>query len=221
VLGPGDLLGELSAVDAGPRSATVTAIDPVKAGIITGEGFRDFLAANPAASLLFLRAVSSRLRDSDRRRVEFVGLDTVGRVAGRLEELAREHGVGSAGGGTSIDLPLSQDELAGLTGASREADSRQGPATLSKPRVDYHRAALHQRGRPGQLGVTGDLNGTRRRQREPVKVHNATAHSPWPASRFRTTMNCDTTAANTVPTTTTEEGPESWSGRRLMTRYGR
>jgi CRP-like cAMP-binding protein len=124
VRGPGQLLGELSAVDAGPRSATVTAIDPVDARIITGDGFREFLAANPATSLLFLRTVSSRLRDSDRRRVEFVGLDTVGRVAGRLVELALEHGVASAGAGTRIDLPLSQDELAGLTGASREAVSK-------------------------------------------------------------------------------------------------
>jgi CRP-like cAMP-binding protein len=121
VRGPGELLGELSAVDVAPRSASVTAIDPVKARIITGEGFRGFLAANPATSLLFLRTVSSWLRDSDRRRVEFVGLDTVGRVAGRLAELAQDYGVGSAGAGTRIDLPLSQDELAGLTGASREA----------------------------------------------------------------------------------------------------
>jgi CRP-like cAMP-binding protein len=115
------LLGELSAIDARPRSATATAIDPVKAEIVTGDEFRKFLADNPRASLGFLRSLSARLRDSDRRRVEFVALDSVARVATRVLELAERYGATLADGSMHIDIPLSQDELAGLTGTSREA----------------------------------------------------------------------------------------------------
>jgi CRP/FNR family transcriptional regulator, cyclic AMP receptor protein len=121
ICGPGELLGELSAIDANPRSATATAIDAVDAQIVTGEEFRVFLAASPMASLAFLRSLSGRLRDSDRRRVEFVGLDSVGRVATQVVELAERYGVNRDDGSTQVDIPLSQDELAGLTGASREA----------------------------------------------------------------------------------------------------
>jgi CRP-like cAMP-binding protein len=121
IYGAGDLLGELSAIDARPRSATATAIDPVDARIVAGEEFRAFMAASSQASLFFLKSLSGRLRDSDRRRVEFIALDSVGRVATQVVELAEQYGVGLPDGTILIDLPLSQDELAGLTGASREA----------------------------------------------------------------------------------------------------
>jgi CRP/FNR family transcriptional regulator, cyclic AMP receptor protein len=119
--GAGELLGELSAIDARPRSATATAIDPVDARIVAGEEFRAFMATSSQASLVFLKSLSGRLRDSDRRRVEFIALDSVGRVATQVVELAEQYGVGLPDGTILVDLPLSQDELAGLTGASREA----------------------------------------------------------------------------------------------------
>jgi CRP-like cAMP-binding protein len=117
----GDLLGELSAVDAGPRSATATAIAPVDARVVPGEEFREFLRTNPQASLMLLTFVSSRLRNSDRRRIEFVGLDSVGRAAAQITELAEQFGIAMPDGSTRIDIALTQGELAGLTGTSREA----------------------------------------------------------------------------------------------------
>src|SRR3954464_11694885 len=41
--GPGELLGELSAVDGMPRSGTVRAVDDVEALVIPGSAFRGFL----------------------------------------------------------------------------------------------------------------------------------------------------------------------------------
>lgn len=121
ICGPGDVLGELSAVDSGPRSATVTAIDDVKAQIVGADEFRAFLASNPAESLALLRSLCGRLRDSDRRRVEYIALDTIGRLAGRLVELADSYGMAAPDGSASLDIPLTQDDLAGMIGASREA----------------------------------------------------------------------------------------------------
>jgi CRP/FNR family transcriptional regulator, cyclic AMP receptor protein len=114
-------LGELSALDARPRSATVTAMDSVSARVVPGERFRAFLEATPRATLVFLTSMTGRLRDADRRRVEFVGLDSVGRVATQLLELVEQFGSDTGDGMIRIDVPLTQDELAGLTGASREA----------------------------------------------------------------------------------------------------
>src|SRR3954451_8233114 len=121
--GPGDLLGELSAIDGQPRSASVAAIEPVEALAVTAIDFRAFLSEHPEVALFLLETVSRRLRDADRKRVEFGAHDTIGRVAARLLELAEEYGQQDPRG-IRIGLPLSQEELAGWTGASREAVSK-------------------------------------------------------------------------------------------------
>jgi CRP/FNR family transcriptional regulator, cyclic AMP receptor protein len=121
--GPGDLLGELSAIDAEPRSATVEAIEPVEALAVSSRDFRSFLIAHPEVALVLLRMISHRLRDADRVRVEYGAHDTVGRVSARLVELADQYGE-PVPRGIQIGLALSQEELAGWTGASREAVAR-------------------------------------------------------------------------------------------------
>jgi len=120
VIGPGELLGELSAIDGERRSATATALDPLDVHVLTAAEFVGLLEENPAATLGILRSVIGRLRESDKRRVEFGALDTVGRVARLIVELAERYGE-EADGGIRIQLPLSQEELAGWAGASREA----------------------------------------------------------------------------------------------------
>jgi len=61
-----------------------------------------------------------RLRDADRKRIEFGTYDALGRVALRLAELAERFGQ-TAERGVRITLPLTQDELAAWTGSSRES----------------------------------------------------------------------------------------------------
>jgi CRP-like cAMP-binding protein len=123
VRGPGDVLGDLSAIDGEPRSATGTALDTVEAQVIPAEQFRDFLARVPDAALVLLRVVIHRMRDADRGRVEFGARDTLGRVAARLVELAETHGE-ATDNGIKVALPITQDELAQWVAASREAVAR-------------------------------------------------------------------------------------------------
>ena len=118
--GPGDLLGELSAIDGEARSATVGALEPVEAAVVAASEFRAFLSAHPRVAILLLEMLARRLRDADRKRVEFGAHDTLGRVSARLVELAERYGEPVADG-VRITLPLSQEELAGWTGSSREA----------------------------------------------------------------------------------------------------
>jgi CRP/FNR family cyclic AMP-dependent transcriptional regulator len=120
VRGPGALLGELSAVDGAPRSASVAALEPVTALVVPVSAFLDFLGSHGHAATVLLRMIAARQRDSDRKRFEFASFDIPARVAGRLVELAERFGQPD-GTGVRIDVALSQDELAGWVGASREA----------------------------------------------------------------------------------------------------
>jgi CRP/FNR family cyclic AMP-dependent transcriptional regulator len=116
VLGPADLLGDLAGIDGEPRSATVTALEAVEVSVVPAAEFTEFLAAHPAAAIELLRSVTRRLRAADRRRAEFGSLSVVSRLARLLLELRDRYD-----GGSTIGLALTQEELAGWTGASREA----------------------------------------------------------------------------------------------------
>jgi CRP/FNR family transcriptional regulator, cyclic AMP receptor protein len=118
--GPGELLGELSAVDGEPRSGTVRAVDDVEALVIPGSAFRAFLEHRPRIALVLLRSVAARLRAADRQRVDYAVNDVVVRVAGRLVELCDRFG-SADGDEIEIGLAITQDELASWAGASREA----------------------------------------------------------------------------------------------------
>jgi CRP/FNR family cyclic AMP-dependent transcriptional regulator len=120
IRGPGDLIGELSAIDKRPHSATCTAMEPVEALVIPSETFLDYLVDHPRVAIHLLRMLTSRLRDADRKRIEFGARDTLGRVAARLVELAEQFGT-EGDTGVVIDLPFSQQELAGWIGTSRES----------------------------------------------------------------------------------------------------
>lgn len=120
--GPGDLVGELAAVDEGtaPRTAGVTALDPLTCRIVRATEFRTVLAEHPDIGLELLRMVSARLRSADRRIVEFGAYDTTRRVARLLADLAAQAGPGRLPGAPAA-VDLTQDDLAGLVGASRES----------------------------------------------------------------------------------------------------
>jgi CRP-like cAMP-binding protein len=153
---PGEVLGELAAVDGRPRSATATSIDEVRAVVVPVAEVRDFLGTHPEAAMLLLESVAERLRDADRREVEYAALDSIGRVASRLVQLAERFGV-PADDGVRIELPFSQDELAGWTGCSREAVGkalqslrRRGSITTGRRSI----TVLDLEGLRGRAGLT-------------------------------------------------------------------
>ena len=120
--GPGALVGELAALDDGVarRSATLVALTPVVVQVISNEDFIAFLEQHPRALLALTRIIIGRLHDADRRRAEFGTYDTLGRVARVLAELLAASGRAS-NGEVRLEPSLSQHELAGLVGASRES----------------------------------------------------------------------------------------------------
>jgi CRP-like cAMP-binding protein len=125
VRGPGDLVGEQSAIDGEVRSATITALDAVEALAVAPADFLGYVTSVPAAALYVMRTLAERLRDADGKRVEHAAHDVVGRLSARIGELCDRFGVPEPdGGGTRIDLPLTQEDLAGWVGASRESTAR-------------------------------------------------------------------------------------------------
>ncbi len=117
--GPGELLGELSVVDRGARSGTTEALEPIEALGVSAADFRALLE-RPGFSAALMSSLIDRFRDADRRFVEFAAAKSLGRVAARIAELVDRFGE-PTDEGIAIDLPLSQEELAGWTASSREA----------------------------------------------------------------------------------------------------
>lgn len=121
--GPGDVLGEVAALSGMPRSATVRALEPIDSIAVPVGDFEALLEQHPRVALELLRVVIDRLREADRQQFEFAAYQTLGRIARRLVELAERFGE-PCDDGVEISLRISQEELAGWAGASREATSK-------------------------------------------------------------------------------------------------
>jgi CRP-like cAMP-binding protein len=120
---PGELVGEVAAIAGGPRMATVTAVGSVEAIAMRPADFQRFVADHPRLTPLVFERMAALLANANRQLVDFATRDVTARIARRLLELAQQGGQQDETG-VRITLPLSQDELASWTGASREAVSR-------------------------------------------------------------------------------------------------
>ncbi len=114
----GELLGELAFIDGQPRVATVTALEPVEALVLSGRRFRSYLESTPRVAVVLLESVAERVRESTVKRLQFAASDTLGRLSSRIVELADRYGEPSDDG-LVVPMPISRDELASWTGASR------------------------------------------------------------------------------------------------------
>lgn len=113
----GDLIGEFSAVDGQPRSATVTACGPVVARMLNRYEFLDCMGRDPRIAQAVTASVVSQLRTANSYRVDFTGCDAATRVARVLCQFAKAYGR-RVEDSTLIDWPITQLELASLCGAA-------------------------------------------------------------------------------------------------------
>jgi CRP-like cAMP-binding protein len=125
--GPGDLVGELAALEGTTRIATATATTDAEILVVPASAFHRFVDDHPHASGVLWRITAARLREASERQVEFVGNDAVGRVCARLVVLADERPAAA----TVVVLPGGQQELGSWCGLTREATAR-ALATLRK-----------------------------------------------------------------------------------------
>lgn len=154
MLGPGDVFGELSPFDEAPRSADATAAEDTELLSLDGGALREAIGRHPQIGLALLRVLSKRLRLANESFQDVAFFDVGGRLARRLAELATTHGV-KQDGGVLIDMPISQERLAQMIGATRES-------------VNKALAALTRRGlvkRSGRRYVVSDIEELRSRAR--------------------------------------------------------
>jgi CRP/FNR family transcriptional regulator, cyclic AMP receptor protein len=123
IKGPGELLGEMSALDGRPRSATATAMEAAQGLVMSASVFQEFINEHPRIALRLLKALSAELRSADELIADRDAGDTVSRTARRLLQLALRYGEHN-GGATRVGISLSHDDLASWIGVTREATSR-------------------------------------------------------------------------------------------------
>jgi len=118
-----DYFGEMSLLDGGSRSATATAVEDTQALIIFRENFINLIQKTPAMTLGMLTELSSRLRTTTENISNLTFFDAYGKVARCLLDLADQVGVKEEDG-VAIQLTLSRQELANMSGLSRETFAR-------------------------------------------------------------------------------------------------
>jgi CRP/FNR family cyclic AMP-dependent transcriptional regulator len=119
VLGPGEMFGELSLFDPGPRTATATSVTDSRLASLDHDDLRPLLVDRPGVAVHLLRALALRLRRTNEAMADLVFSDVPGRVAKALLDLSEKFGTAEADG-VRVRHDLTQEELAQLVGASRE-----------------------------------------------------------------------------------------------------
>lgn len=135
----GDLFGELGMIDEGPRSASARALEPSAVLEIPYEPVREMFDAHPALLWNAARILALRLRGLNEVLSDSVFLDVTGRTAKRLIELSN--------GADEFILPVTQEELAGMVGASRERVNKAIASFVRLGWIDQHERSYRIRQR--------------------------------------------------------------------------
>jgi CRP/FNR family transcriptional regulator len=122
ILGIGDVFGE-SALLGARSPVEARAVGSAELVVLPLEHVRDILRHHPGTSAELLRLVASRLHRTSRALEEALVGSVTSRISGRLCDLAEDHGVREIDG-VRIPIALTQEELARMVGASREAVNR-------------------------------------------------------------------------------------------------
>ncbi|MEP7331570.1 MAG: Crp/Fnr family transcriptional regulator [Terracoccus sp.] len=128
ILGPGEMFGELSLFDPGPRTMTATAVAEAQLLGLRNESLTGVLTGRPGVATALLAALAQRLRRTNEHLADLVFTDVPGRVAKALLDLSERFGR-PVEGGLMVSHDLTQEELAQLVGASRE--------TVNKALADF------------------------------------------------------------------------------------
>jgi CRP-like cAMP-binding protein len=122
-LGAGEVLGELSVIDQGPRSASAVAVRATTALVVNRPALITAMQRSPALLDALLRTLGGMLRRLTEQASDLVFLDLGGRIAKLLVQQA-ERQSDQPGTRLAVDLHLTQTELAQMVGASRPAVNR-------------------------------------------------------------------------------------------------
>lgn len=122
-LGPGEVFGELALLDGKPRSATVIATAPTSLLVLRRADFLRLLLGTPQIAVSLLEELAERLRRTDQQMEGLALFNVASRISKTLLRLALERGVEVAEG-YALEAPPTHQQLANMTGSTRETVSR-------------------------------------------------------------------------------------------------
>ncbi|MET0294469.1 MAG: Crp/Fnr family transcriptional regulator, partial [Phenylobacterium sp.] len=122
--GPGAVLGEITLLDGGPRTATGCAMEATRVLCLARVDFLPVLERNPAAALHIISVLCERLRNTSQLVEDTAFLAAGPRLARALLRLVAQHGV-QEGGVWRLDMRLPQSTLGAHVGLMRESVNRQ------------------------------------------------------------------------------------------------
>jgi CRP-like cAMP-binding protein len=134
VLAPGDVLGELSVIDQGPRSATAEALGDVELLAVAAADVRALLEAEPALLLAVAGELAATVRRLTGNAADLVFLD----LPRRLAKLLVGEATAGPDGVLRVDLGMSQSGLAARLGVTRQTLNRALAGLTRRGWVEAH-----------------------------------------------------------------------------------
>ncbi|AQS58316.1 Crp/Fnr family transcriptional regulator [Desulforamulus ferrireducens] len=119
----GEVFAEVVLFDGGNYPATSEVQEDSVVGVLRNKDIERLISKNPVMAVEMLRIMSRRLRTAQEKVMNLALHDTARRLAFALLKMAEEHGIKNSQG-TVINMSLTNQELANLTGSSRETINR-------------------------------------------------------------------------------------------------
>ena len=116
LLGPGAVFGELALLDAAPRNTTVVALERTATLALHRDHFDQLRREHPEIDRILIHSLVNEVRRLSIQLLEALYVPVPRRVELRLDDLVRLYGRDQPG---PVDIPLTQEDLAELCGASR------------------------------------------------------------------------------------------------------
>lgn len=148
ILGPGDVVGEMSLIDSAGRSASVVTLEESQLFWMGREAFQECMRTIPVIPQNLVSILARRVRLANELIQAMATLDVHGRVARQLLAFADKYGEASQNGDVLIPIRLTQSDIADLVGASRKRVNQvivtfKGQGYISVD--DVGRIAVHDR----------------------------------------------------------------------------
>jgi CRP-like cAMP-binding protein len=136
--GPGEIMGEMSAIDGRAHSASVNTLDEADVVLVPAASFRAVMLRNAPVAFAVAMRLTRELRHVLQQRVGIEALDVPTRLAQTIVSLADRLELRTGG----VELPVSQRELAESCGASREAVTKALATFRTRGWIRTHRRSI-------------------------------------------------------------------------------
>ncbi|MEM7442642.1 MAG: Crp/Fnr family transcriptional regulator [Pseudomonadota bacterium] len=142
-MGPGDMFGELAAIDGQPRSASIIALDQTKVGRLSFADFQDLVNSHPSIAWVLMTHMSTQIRRMTGRIFEYSTLLVRERLIRELIRLAGEDGTDNTS--SQISPAPTHFFLASRISTHREAVSREMSSLAKQGLLEKRAGVLHLR----------------------------------------------------------------------------